>query len=49
MKVAVKQAKQIVVMSQGEVIEQGSHLQLLALQGHYHAMLNVTAQPKELQ
>ena len=45
----VKQAKQIVVMSQGEVIEQGSHLQLLALQGHYHAMLNVTAQPKELQ
>lgn len=45
----VKKAKQIVVMSQGTVIEQGSHLQLLALQGHYYAMLNVTGQQEEAQ
>ncbi|MCE0556820.1 thiol reductant ABC exporter subunit CydD [Motilimonas sp. E26] len=38
----VKQAKQILVMSQGQIIEQGSHQQLLALQGNYHAMVNVS-------
>lgn len=31
----IKQANKIIVMSQGRIVEQGSHQQLLALEGHY--------------
>ena len=31
-------ADNIIVMQQGEIIEQGTHQALLNMQGHYHAM-----------
>jgi ABC-type transport system involved in cytochrome bd biosynthesis fused ATPase/permease subunit len=29
-----------VVISDGKVVEQGTHMDLLALKGHYHALVN---------
>ncbi|MCE2573253.1 thiol reductant ABC exporter subunit CydD [Motilimonas eburnea] len=37
----VKQANAIIVMAEGQVVEQGDHQQLLAQNGIYHAMLHV--------
>ncbi|XP_069680453.1 multidrug resistance protein homolog 49-like [Periplaneta americana] len=36
----VKNADRIIFISGGEVVEQGSHNELLALRGHYHALVN---------
>jgi ABC-type multidrug transport system ATPase subunit len=33
-------ADKIVVISDGKVVEQGTHAELLALEGHYHALVN---------
>jgi ABC-type transport system involved in cytochrome bd biosynthesis fused ATPase/permease subunit len=33
-------ADKIVVISNGKVVEQGTHMDLLALKGHYHALVN---------
>lgn len=38
----IRTADKIVVISNGKVVEQGTHVELLALKGHYHAL--VTAQ-----
>ncbi|NRA85776.1 MAG: thiol reductant ABC exporter subunit CydD, partial [Gammaproteobacteria bacterium] len=34
-------AKEIIVLSQGQIIEQGNHLQLLALNGYYADLINL--------
>ena len=36
----IKQAHRIIVMHHGQVVEQGTHQQLLALQGHYAQLYN---------
>jgi ABC-type multidrug transport system ATPase subunit len=33
-------ADKIVVISDGKVVEQGTHMDLLALKGHYHALVS---------
>ncbi|CDZ77463.1 Lipid A export ATP-binding/permease protein MsbA [Legionella massiliensis] len=37
----IKRANKIVVMSQGQIVEQGAHQQLLALDGHYAQLYRV--------
>jgi ATP-binding cassette subfamily B (MDR/TAP) protein 1 len=36
----IRTADNIVVISNGKVVEQGTHVDLLALNGHYHALVN---------
>lgn len=33
-------ADKIVVISNGKVVEQGTHMELLSLKGHYHALVS---------
>lgn len=37
----IQNADHIVVMGQGEIVEQGTHAELLAQKGHYHALVNM--------
>ncbi len=37
----IQNADHIVVMGQGEIVEQGTHAELLAQRGHYHALVNM--------
>ena len=37
----IKQANKIIVLKQGQVVEQGTHQQLLALDGHYAKLYRV--------
>lgn len=36
----IRSADKIVVISNGKVVEQGTHMDLLGLRGHYHALVN---------
>jgi ABC-type multidrug transport system fused ATPase/permease subunit len=36
----IRTADKIVVISNGKVVEQGTHMDLMALKGHYHALVN---------
>lgn len=36
----IRTADKIVVISNGKVVEQGTHMDLLDLRGHYHALVN---------
>jgi ABC-type multidrug transport system ATPase subunit len=36
----IRTADKIVVISKGKVVEQGTHVELLALKGHYNALVN---------
>ncbi|PNF43401.1 Multidrug resistance protein 1 [Cryptotermes secundus] len=36
----IRTADKIVVISNGKVVEQGTHMDLLGLRGHYHALVN---------
>jgi ATP-binding cassette subfamily B protein len=45
----VVDANQILVMGQGRIIERGTHLELLALQGEYAQLWNLQKQEEQQQ
>ncbi|XP_060520271.1 ATP-dependent translocase ABCB1-like [Cylas formicarius] len=44
----IKGANKIVVLSKGSVVEQGTHEELMALKGEYHALVTTQAKSEEL-
>ena len=45
----IQNSDNIIVLSQGEILEQGSHQQLLALHGRYHKLYTLQQQKEQLQ
>lgn len=45
----IQNSDNIIVLSQGEILEQGNHQQLLALHGRYHKLYTLQQQKEQLQ